>query len=543
MREDFANRLKEGYGISSDMTDPILAVLFRTYAVQIEDIYREAGDTIPAAVLDELIAGLGMPQRRSRPGQLVVKFSLPSGEELFESGTELLGETSSGERLVFALNHDVQISTAKLVFAGSYQNGQLRLLSGIELPEEFEKAKPSLEPAPALLGPIPALFLAIDLPEDTYLDRHGLYFELAPQSRVLSRALKREFWCVLDNAGAVSSQGLLRPRPGRCGVRELSWISEKTSDSDDSLVEGFYSARSFIFPTFPSQRRFLSAIPQQMEEAVQRIFGKASDSLFAKKRAWIKIGLPECYNLSEQIIRIALHCVTASNLEVLNQTLYFKLTGTSVPVSSEGGTAKHLVEPISVIGESGTTYLMESQPSADASVGRYRFRNGRIEISPAQPSETVMDQFATVRLLVSDGTRANSVAAGSIKAFVSRGATPGLSITNLTAAAGGTDGELSKDARERFAELLLCRERVVTHSDLEIVIKAFEPKVSQVRIRPTLERTSQGLRRVHRVTVVVPKDLLLDVDEQSRVLQQELERHLRDRVLIDLDVRVAVEWT
>jgi len=49
--------------------------------------------------------------------------------------------------------------------------------------------------------------------------------------------------------------------------------------------------------------------------------------------------------------------------------------------------------------------------------------------------------------------------------------------------------------------------------------------------------------RIHRVTVVVPKDLLLDVDEQSRVLQQELERHLRERVLIDLDVRVAVEWS
>jgi hypothetical protein len=34
----------------------------------------------------------------------------------------------------------------------------------------------------------------------------------------------------------------------------------------------------------------------------------------------------------------------------------------------------------------------------------------------------------------------------------------------------------------------------------------------------------------------------LDAHEQSRVLQQELERHLQERVLIDLDVRVAVEW-
>ena len=543
MREDFARRLKEGYGISGENTDPILAVLFRTFAVQIEDIYKEAGEAIPPAVLDELIAGLGMPERRSRPAQLVVKFSLPSGEQLFESGTELIGETNSGERLVFALDNDVQISTARLVFAGTYQGGQLRLLSGIDLPDEFEKAKPSFEPAPAALGPMPAVFLAIDLPEDGFLDRHGLYFELAPQSRVLAQALKREFWCVLDNAGAVNSKGLLRPRPGRCGIRELCWLSDPLTDSSDFLAEGFYGPRSFILPTFPSDRRFSSAIPQQMDEAIHRIFGKATDSLFDKKRAWIKIGLPECHNLNEEIVRIALHCVTASNLEILNQTLYFKLTGTSVPVSSEGGTTKHLVLPISVLGESGTTYLMESQPSGETSVGRYRFRNGRIEITPAQSPEGIADQFANVRLLVSDGTRANSVAAGSIKTFISRGAPPGLTVTNLTAAAGGSDGEPSKHARERFAELLLCRERVVTQSDLENVVKAFEPKVSQVRIRPTLERTPKGLRRIHRVTVVVPKDLLLDVDEQSRVLQQELEYHLRDRVLIDLDVRVAVEWS
>src|SRR5215471_8678047 len=363
MREDFARRLKEGYGISSDSTDPILAVLFRTFGVQIEDIYKEAGEAIPAAVLDELIAGLGMPERRSRPAQLVVKFSLPGGEELFESGTELIGETSSGERLVFALDHDIQISTARLVFAGCYQSGQLRLLSGVDLPEQFEKAKPSLEPAPAALGPIPAVFLAIDLPDDGYIDRHGLYFELAPQSHVLSEALKRESWCVLDDAGAVTSEGLLRPQGGRCGIRELCWLSDKQSDSADSSGEGFYGGRSFMLPTFPPGRRFRSAIPQKMDEAIHRIFGKATDSLFTRKRAWLKIGLPGCHSLSEEIVRTALHCVTASNLEVLNETLYFKLTGTSVPVSTEGGTTKHLVVPISVIGESGTTYLMEAQPS------------------------------------------------------------------------------------------------------------------------------------------------------------------------------------
>src|SRR5262245_21442283 len=123
MREDFARRLKEGYGITAEATDPILAVLFRTFAVQIEDIYKEAGEAIPAAVLDELIAGLGMPERRSRPAQLVVRFSLPAGEELFEAGTELIGVTNSGERLVFALDTDIQVSTAQIGRASCRERG------------------------------------------------------------------------------------------------------------------------------------------------------------------------------------------------------------------------------------------------------------------------------------------------------------------------------------------------------------------------------------------------------------------------------------
>src|SRR4029453_15127847 len=96
---------------------------------------KKRGRARPPPGLDELIAALGMPERRSRPAQLVVRFGLPSGEELFEAGTELIGENASGERLVFSLDSDVQISTANLVFAASYQSGQLRLLSGVDLPE------------------------------------------------------------------------------------------------------------------------------------------------------------------------------------------------------------------------------------------------------------------------------------------------------------------------------------------------------------------------------------------------------------------------
>ena len=66
MREDFARRLKDGYGITSEASDPILAVLFRTFAVQIEDIYKEAGEAIPAAILAELAPSRRTPRKKAK---------------------------------------------------------------------------------------------------------------------------------------------------------------------------------------------------------------------------------------------------------------------------------------------------------------------------------------------------------------------------------------------------------------------------------------------------------------------------------------------
>src|SRR5262245_49328811 len=203
LREDFYRRLKE-YGITPEGTDPILAVLFRSFAVQIEDIYREAGEHIPLAVLDELMSGLGMPERRSQPAQTVLRFALPEGREVFEAGTELIGETNSGERLVFATDALLEVSRATIVFAAGYQDGLLQLLSGVELPEEFERAKPSLQPVSARLGPGSAILIAIDLDDSGHLDHHGFYFELVPEAKDLAKHLQREIWCLLDNDGAVT---------------------------------------------------------------------------------------------------------------------------------------------------------------------------------------------------------------------------------------------------------------------------------------------------------------------------------------------------
>ncbi len=46
-------------------------------------------------MLDALMMGLGMPERRAQPAQTVMRFSLKEGRKLFEAGTELIGEAAS----------------------------------------------------------------------------------------------------------------------------------------------------------------------------------------------------------------------------------------------------------------------------------------------------------------------------------------------------------------------------------------------------------------------------------------------------------------
>src|SRR5687767_4606528 len=89
LRDDFRRMLRE-YGITMQETDPILAVLFRSLAAQIEEVYQQAADSIPRAVLDELIAGLGLPERGAQAAQTVLRFALTEGRERFEVGAELI---------------------------------------------------------------------------------------------------------------------------------------------------------------------------------------------------------------------------------------------------------------------------------------------------------------------------------------------------------------------------------------------------------------------------------------------------------------------
>jgi hypothetical protein len=546
LRDDFRRLLKE-YGVTTEETDPILAVLLRSFAAQIAEVYEQAAESIPLAILDELMSGLGMPEIRARAAQTVIRFSLLNGRESFEEMTELIGESKSRDKLTFTLDASLDVSAARIALVAIYQDGMLRIHRGTELTKELEEARPSFDAAPAELGKNPAIYIAIDVDDAEHLSRHGFYFELLPEARDLAGYLKREVWCLIDDEGGVRAEGLMRPRAGNGGVRKLEWlVGDAEPDAEAPLPEGFYGSRIFVLPHIPRERRFLTRIPMKMEAPLGRIFqqtGQAGQkNLFDARRAWLRIGLPkEAASVSEDLIRVALHCATASNIEALNQTISFSNDGAIVPLTTGGGRARRLVKMLSVKGERGATYLLDTEPSADEDAGRYRIRNSRLEIEPARTPRGEADSYVNVRALLSNGKLGNDVAPGGIKGFLNRATPRTLEIRNVTGATGGDDGADLVETRRRFTEMLLSRERPVTYPDLEAMTRAFEPKIRAVEAAPVLKREADGLHRVQRVTITLDRDAFVLPEVEAEILKRELESSLQERSLLGLEIRVVVK--
>lgn len=548
LRDDFGRRLKD-YGVSSEVADPVLAVLFRTVAGQLEAQYSEF-DRRQASLLDELIAGLGIEGRRARPAQTIVRFFADAGSQLVEAGTELLGQTQVGERITFATDVSVQVSPARICLGAAYQNGLLQLMPSIELPDALQTTRPSLDPVRVELGLNPAVFLAIDNLDTGHLSQHAFFFELSPDAAFLQAALLDETWCLAGSEGEFGARGILRPRRGNAGVRLLAWLlPESSSDSDQkqmgevaTLPDGFYAGRVFVLPVVPPSRRFTSGIPRAMEGALRKVFGRGAAQLDDGKRAWVRISLPrETPNLHSAITGISLHAVSASNVECANETIYFEKHGTSIPVSREAGTPHHLVAPLSISGEGGGAYLPELAPSSDSGTGRYSIRNGCIHLQPARHADGSLDASVNLRLWVTRGSDGNRVGAGRIQSFLRKTGLRSLRVNSGTAAAGGTNGESLQETRARFTEALLSRDRIVTRADLFAAIRAFDRRIQIVDVSSGLERTKRGLQRVQQVHLAVANDDFLEPGQELRFLLDELKSHLEDRLLYDTQLKIVLD--
>ncbi len=554
LRDDFRRRLRD-YGIAAETTDPILAVLFRTLAQQLESLYSETG-RIRLALLDELIAGLGIEQRMARPAQTVVRFVAPAGSQVVEAGTEMIGEAQTGERLTFTSDATIAVSQATIAMAFTYQEGALQLMPGIELPEKILNARPSLDAVKVNLGPHPAVLLAIENLPAQHLSRHSFFFELGPDAARIQEALATETWCLFGAGGELHSRGILRPRTLNAGVSGLEWLVKSeaadteagdgkalTSADVPALPAGFYGPRVFVMPGVPAERRTTCAAPRGVEAALGRVFGREYAGIAGEKRAWLRISFPrEAPSLHTGIGSISMHAITASNVECHNQTVYFDQKGTSIPISVEAGTERYLVAPLSVFGEAGSTYVPGMQPSSEPGAGRYTIRSGRIELQPARRADMTREDYANVRVWATAGALGNNVGPGRVETFLKKGMLPGMRLTNPTSAAGGTNGEGFEQAQARFAAALLARDRIITQEDLTAVTRAFDKRIVGAYARPSVERTGSGMRRRLQVTVQLVRDAMADPEAEAPILESDLTRHLKDRMMLDTELAVNLEW-
>jgi hypothetical protein len=548
LRDDFRRRVKD-FGISVDATDPVLAVLFRTFAQQIEGVYADTG-RMRQSMLDELMAGLQLPQRLAHPAQSVVRFSSRSQRaKVLRAGTELNARASSGERLTFGLDATIHVSSAQIALAMAYQDQQLQLLPGVEMTESLAAYRPSIDPVKVNLGAQPALLLAIENLPPTLLRKHAIFFELGPGSFVLQESLRREPWWIFGEDGTLNGDGLMRPRRVNSGVYQLEWQLEakqaaKAESELPAIPDGFYSGRQFVFPEMEESRRLLCTAPRYLEGALSRLCGRNMASFLSTPRVWIKIPLPPGVpSLRNAINGILLHAMTASNVFCRNQTIQLARDGASVPVGrSSDGVHEMLVAPLSVSSMSNEPYEAGVRPRRNASVGWYELHNDRLTVHPGSDADGQPQRAVNVRLWLTNGELGNRVGPGDITGFANSATFDDISVNHVTAAAGGTNGEDHPSTQRRFAEALLNRGRIVTRADLEASTLAFDRRILAVEVRSQIERQPEGLRRMERLWVTLDEAGFTQAELELPVLQQGLEAYLRERLVQGILLDVRFEW-
>lgn len=548
LREDFRRRVKD-FGISADTTDPLLAVLFRTFAQQIDQVYSDAG-LLRQSLLHELMSGLQVPQFLARPAQTVVRLMNVSGEpRVLRAGTELDALASSGERISMSLDANLEISGARIAFAFSYQDQALRLLTGVEMTDAMHSYRPTSEAVPVALGQQPALFLAIENFSPSLLSRHGVFFELGPGTYAIQAALSSEPWWIFGGTGELTGTGLMRPRRRNGGVFELMWqTTTETADQKEALTpeipDGFYSGRQFIFPHMREGMPLLCKVPRLMEPALARICGRSVEALLEQPRLWIKIPMPpNVPQLHHAINNIVLHTMTASNIFVQNQTVRLARDGNSIPVARESGTPEFLVAPISVMSSTNEPYEAGVRPSGATERGWYEISNNRITLHPGVGPDGEPDEAVNVRMWLTNGALGNRVGPGDITGFSNSAAQQHTRVIPFTSAAGGTDGEDFANEERRFAEALLTRGRIVTRRDLETAALAIDRRILRAQTQSGIRRFEDGLRRVEKLELTLDSNGFSKPELELPALKGQVESSLRGRLVHGVALEVLFLWS
>ncbi len=546
LRDDFRRRVKD-FGVSADSTDPLLNVLFRTFAQQIDQVYGDASQ-LRQMLLRELMNGLEVERYLARPAQAVIRLINDLEEtRVLSEGTELNATTPSGERLLFGLDATLEVSQARIAMALSYQNQSLRLLSGVELSEDLQALRPSLDPVPVALGDEPALYLAIENMPPRLLSRHGIFFELGPGTYAIQHALTQEPWWIFGPEGDLSGQGLMRATTGKGGVCQLNFqLRDKPAEEQHSLPKiagGFYSGRQFIFPTMQPGENLLCRVPRLLSAPLSTIVERGLPEWLDKRRLWFKISMPAATpQLHHAINNILLHTMTASNLFVRNQTIQFARDGLSFPVIKAGGTPEYLVAPLSVQSATNEPYRAGTRVGANARSGWFEQHNDRLTLHPGISAEGETHTGANVRLWLTNGELGNRVGPGNITGFSNAAALQGMRIVPVTAAAGGSNGEDMASEERRFADALLTRGRIVTEEDLRTAALAVDRRVLAATTSTGVERGPHGLQRVLRLLLTLDSHAFSNPEIELANLKAQIESGLRTRLVHGLVLEVDFQW-
>jgi len=548
LRDDFRRRVKD-FGVSTETTDPLLAVLFRTVAQQIDQIYSDTAQ-LRQSLLHELMSGLQVQQYLATPAQAAVRLINDLSEpRVLRAGSELNAVASTGERLSFGLDATFEVSQARIAFALSYQDQTLRLLTGVEMSDTIQAMRPSSDPVPVSLGPQPALYIAIENLSPGLLNRHSLFFELGPGTYPVQHALCHEPWWIFGEDGDLAGEGLLRPRRINGGVYQLEFQlggNESVGMLDaplPSIPNGFYTGRQYLFPPMHAGQPLLCRVPRLLEPALTRILNRDAGHLLSEPRLWIKIPMPPSIPaLHHAINGILLHTMTASNVFARNQTIRFERDGISIPVVKEGGTPEYLVAPLTVMSVDNHAYEAATRPGADASAGRFELHNNRLTLYPGMHSNGTPHTAANIRLWLTNGALGNRVGPGDITSFANAAALTGIRLAPFTAASGGSDGEHIASKERRFADALLTRGRIVTRQDLETAAFAVDRRILDVITDSGMVRKDEGIRRVERLQLTLDSHAFSKPEIELPALKSQIEASLGARLVQGLELEVEFTW-
>jgi hypothetical protein len=545
LRREFDVALLERYGTQAQ-PDPVLSTLFQAFASQIGRLYQEAEYAFPLGVLDDLLAGLGMPPRLAQPAQAVVTFAGITQRERLPLETALIGTTRAGERIDFVPDESIELAPTELRFAAVYESGRITTIAGARA----AKGGPPVMPTTAALslpGAPPALYFAFE-PDGAHLGGLGLLVDSLPLGGPVARALGRSPWQLLDDRGLATEIGTLRPRRGRGGVQQLEWIDAappvdgpELMASVTDLATGPYGEQIFAFPTVPADRRWRTGIPAAIVPSLPALLVAEQLKALQRPLVWLHVPLAaDLAGVASSLQRVAVNAVTVSNIDIVAEQVPFDRMGNVVTLQPEGRRGRFLIGVLGVTGERGTGYAADAALDVSLDAGRWRYRNGRLDLRPAQNATGRFDTYAMVRLLYCDGAVANAIEPGKINQIGSPLANVTAQVSSLVPSLGGTPPPEYAPAKLRFAELVRTRERVVTAADAEIAIRAFEPRIRSVTVAPVTTIAGGRARQGQAITATIRAGDFADAASERPRLEAQLARHLQARAVLGFDVTVTV---